>query len=1095
MFIASFLVLAGAAVIIGSMANSSTRLIILLVITAVFYLAGIIIHIATERLRPAALALTSTGLALIPFTGIAFYYFVALPGPTAWLIMSAIGLVANIVATYVLRNQVVSYIAIAFIFSLLCSLVATVAVGIVWYFVILIFISMLCSLISLLKPSLLPKIFVTPIEHTGRFVTPAAVICSLFLVDYATAPMYSVVFSLAAVHYLIEYIKTKKPLPEIFLRILTQVATICIVSDIFAINPFYPTWWMSSLSPIQTLVLAITIFATSVLQLILSIVKIKKRNDTSTIYQSQIIWIVSATFIAFISPIVMARRWEETGGNLFLFIVFCTIGILSVYIAISVKKTAFAYLSLAYSIVAIIVLARGVISPAIPWQIIVSIFLALAVILLLYYHKQRAARSKAVNIFLKVSLLTYLGFSLIALGILTDGFARQNLYHDWVTIFEGAILIACALLLFVLSTIENKLVYIIISFAALYFGLTCLVFGFAPSYLGFVLSTTAGALVFGAGALYYHRRGDTLRRNTAFIAAVLVVASLLLSRENPIVTALIAGVVVSAVAALLSAISVLKIGKGDTIFKWLAVTCSLVLCLVSAGVAIRVDSLLCAVMFLFFAVLAYIYVVKLRIQWLISLSIPSLMIALFFVPMNFVQFYITKAAIVFGITAVVSYILYHINLRLAPDNKFRSNVFFAFTMIYLGLAAGAATFLSSPYEFVPITILLAISVILFVRGHKNAQERYMKEIGLYLGTCAAILYLDLFSGSIYNGLFAVHIAAVAVWVSIWILHAEGKERFARRAIAAAILAAGTGITAVYSTTVIPSNAGISFALFLYFAVLIYLFSERFRIPWLIILSLPSLMGALFFLPWNTATTQTFPPILFAFIITAVVSYFLYIINLRRRKADVIRTNILYGFSVLYLLLTALAPSILSHPTENIWQSVASATALLATGAILWIRGRRYENEYFLKEIGLYLGAGAIIRYTSIFISGSFDGVIAAHIMAAALIVSALLMQKEGTGRVIRLAIALSIITVGTITQAIASELLFFQILFLVEMILLLVIGVLRNKQWMIYWGGAGTILAILYYLRNYTWMMLIFLGILLITFVIWRLMKISKRKN
>ena len=1090
LFIASFLVLAGAAVIIGSMSNSSARLIILLAITAVFYLSGIVIHVITERLQPAALALTSTGLALIPFTGIAFYYFANLPGPTAWLIMSIIGLIANIIATYVLRNQVVTYVAIAFVFSLLCSLVATMSIGLVWYFVVLIFISMICSLISLLKPTLLPEILIKPIERTGQIVTPAAVICSSFVIDYATAPLYSTVFTMAAVHYLIEFIKSKKPLAEILLRALAQAAIICIVSDIFSITP--SSHYTQPVT--HSLILTFTIFISAVLQMIYSLIKLKRNRELPS-FTKQLPWMLCASLVALISLLALYPVGIEAYGPLSACIVFAFVGLYHGYVAIFCRKSGLAYISLACSLVVISVIFTEFVVSLHSSYIASWIFLALAFCFVFYLRKQKGLRSVSVYIFLIITAITYIIFAILFAEVTLHTTPVNDFILNWRTAFVAIVIIISALLIYWISVIENKIAYMIASCALLYLAIYAIAYENAPLYYDPVCMAIAGAVIFGVASIIYHRRKELLRRNTAFIAAS--VSSLILLQylqpPQPEFLPVFTGMIVAAIVALFAAVTGLLFGKTDVLFKRIAVTCSLSLCFVSALIATQANAVLSAIVFLYLAVLAYLFADRLRIQWLVLLSIPSLMVALFFVPMYFAKSYLS-AFFVFGTTAAVSYILHWINQRFSPENKFRTNTLFVFTLVYLLFTAFVPESLGSPFDFVSATALLALGVVIFVRGYNNETEKVLKELGLYICAGAAVWYLLFFSDSIYNGFFAIHIVAAFVWIFAAGLPKESKGRSNRFAVAATILAIGTGITAIHSASVSIAGDWISFALFLYFAALIYLFSIQFRVPWLLLLSIPSLMGALFFIQWNTAN-GAFRPELFVFVNTAVVAYFLYMINLRLRPVEKTRTIILYWYSILYLLLAAIVPAIFGQATESIWPEVASATALIAMGVLLWIRGQFNDREKFLKECGLYVGACAIIWFALIFVPGSFDISIGAFVSAAAVIVSAILLQNEGRGRSNRLVIAMSIITIGTIAEAISSELLFFQILFLAEMIAILVIGALRNKQWMIYWGCFGTIIAILYYLRNYTWMMLIFLGLILIAFVIWRLMKLSKKKG
>lgn len=65
----------------------------------------------------------------------------------------------------------------------------------------------------------------------------------------------------------------------------------------------------------------------------------------------------------------------------------------------------------------------------------------------------------------------------------------------------------------------------------------------------------------------------------------------------------------------------------------------------------------------------------------------------------------------------------------------------------------------------------------------------------------------------------------------------------------------------------------------------------------------------------------------------------------------------------------------------------------------------------------------------------------------------------------------------------------YQLLFLIEHLALLVAGALLSVRWILWWGLTGASLAVIYFLKDYTYLRLGFLGLLLIGIVIWRLAK------
>jgi hypothetical protein len=68
----------------------------------------------------------------------------------------------------------------------------------------------------------------------------------------------------------------------------------------------------------------------------------------------------------------------------------------------------------------------------------------------------------------------------------------------------------------------------------------------------------------------------------------------------------------------------------------------------------------------------------------------------------------------------------------------------------------------------------------------------------------------------------------------------------------------------------------------------------------------------------------------------------------------------------------------------------------------------------------------------------------------------------------------------------------YQLIFLIEHVALLVIGGMLNYRLAVLWGSSGVALAVLYWLKDQTYILLGLLGLGLIGLAIWRLLKGSK---
>ncbi|UVJ38566.1 hypothetical protein [Arthrobacter sp. CJ23] len=98
LYVASLLLVAAAALFIGTSLPAALRFAGVWAITAVFYAGGFVLHAKAPRLKPAAVAFAGTGPALIPVTGLAMYNFALQSGPAAWLVTSVVGTAAYVLA-------------------------------------------------------------------------------------------------------------------------------------------------------------------------------------------------------------------------------------------------------------------------------------------------------------------------------------------------------------------------------------------------------------------------------------------------------------------------------------------------------------------------------------------------------------------------------------------------------------------------------------------------------------------------------------------------------------------------------------------------------------------------------------------------------------------------------------------------------------------------------------------------------------------------------------------------------------------------------------------------------------------------------------
>ena len=181
LYVASLLLVAAGSLFIGTGLPAVLRFAGVVAITALFYAGGLILHTKAPRLRPAALAFTGTGLALIPVVGLAMYNFTLPDGPAAWLVTSFIGTVAYVAAAVRMDSKVLAYLSLTFAVSTACSGISVVGGALVWYFAALIAIAVVLTLLALTRPRWMPSVFLKPLMDLHPFVVPSVAVAVTFV--------------------------------------------------------------------------------------------------------------------------------------------------------------------------------------------------------------------------------------------------------------------------------------------------------------------------------------------------------------------------------------------------------------------------------------------------------------------------------------------------------------------------------------------------------------------------------------------------------------------------------------------------------------------------------------------------------------------------------------------------------------------------------------------------------------------------------------------------------------------------------------------------------------------------------------------------
>ena len=183
LYAACLLLVAAASLFIGLAIPASARFAGVSAVAGLFYAGGLAIHARSRRLRPAGVAFTGTGLALIPVVGLALNNFVLRDAPLAWLATSVVGTAAFAYAAAKLDSAVVAYLSMTFLLSTALASGAAMRSGIVWYFLCTVLLATVISLLALRRPVWLNNLYLDAFVRSHRFLVPATA-----AVAAATAP-------------------------------------------------------------------------------------------------------------------------------------------------------------------------------------------------------------------------------------------------------------------------------------------------------------------------------------------------------------------------------------------------------------------------------------------------------------------------------------------------------------------------------------------------------------------------------------------------------------------------------------------------------------------------------------------------------------------------------------------------------------------------------------------------------------------------------------------------------------------------------------------------------------------------------------------
>lgn len=506
LYMASFLFVAAAAALIAAAMPAGVRLIGLITVVILFYGVGMVLYKKVERLRPAAIAFVGTGLAILPFVGVALTVLGSIPEAQAWFIISIVGVVAYWVAAIVLQSQVVSYLTMAFVLSLASSVVATASLPIVWYFIVLIGIGLVASSISILKPALMPQVFRRPVETTGQVITPLSLLASIFVFDRMTIDMYQVVFGMATAHYLVTWLQQRRLVYETVARGLAHITLLIVAWDVAADSSVFGIWWL----------------ALAVAQGGYSLFRVGGRFQPS--FTAEKTWLS----LVFASVLYGILFWTVSNQPaLWTTISLTSIALIGVLAAYRLREARWAYTTLAAFVALVFVLGRWLAEPVWDWSVITAIFTSASVAALATYTATRKYdRPNGEQQLFAVALVTFVVCMLVCAQFTGDIMATA-----WTYTIAAALLVVFS---YVSRVIASEVIGGILTTVAIGMWLSQTTIDSAWYIMATVL-LSAG--VVAIGMFIHHFLGEKQRRNSLLILAQVLYGGLVLAglHASPVV--------------------------------------------------------------------------------------------------------------------------------------------------------------------------------------------------------------------------------------------------------------------------------------------------------------------------------------------------------------------------------------------------------------------------------------------------------------------------------------------------------------------------------------------------------------------------------
>ncbi|MDO5745710.1 MAG: hypothetical protein Q4P23_14740, partial [Micrococcaceae bacterium] len=210
LYVAALLMVAASSLFIALALPATAKVVGLGIVTAGFYVVGLVMHARSERLRPAAAAFAATGLALIPMTGLAHYILLSDSSGASWFVTSLVGTAAFVYAAGKLQSRIVAALGLTFLVSTAYAGGAVLNRGLIFYFIFSMILATAISLVGFKKPGWITNVYVQSFTVAHRYLVPATLAAAIFSVSVLEAKDYAWLFAAAAIYYVVSLVSAPR---------------------------------------------------------------------------------------------------------------------------------------------------------------------------------------------------------------------------------------------------------------------------------------------------------------------------------------------------------------------------------------------------------------------------------------------------------------------------------------------------------------------------------------------------------------------------------------------------------------------------------------------------------------------------------------------------------------------------------------------------------------------------------------------------------------------------------------------------------------------------------------------------------------------